>query len=71
MSALKKCCCDYKPLQSFAARSIPAPLNVHEGFSFISSRKFKPFIERPKYFINSQAFVILSMLSTFSISKHW
>ena len=33
MSALKKCCCDYKPLQSFAARSIPAPLNVHEMFS--------------------------------------
>ena len=47
MSELKKCSCDYKSLQSFATRSIPASLNVHEVFSFISSSEFKPFIERP------------------------
>ena len=53
MSELKKCYCDYIPPQYFATKSLPTVLNVHEVCS--SSSEFKPFIEGPKYLINSQA----------------
>ena len=51
MSELKKCYCDYIPPQYFATKSLPTALNVHEVCS--SSSEFKPFIEGPKYLINS------------------
>ena len=39
--------------QYFAKKSLPTVLNVHEVCS--SFTEFKPFIEGPKYLINSQA----------------
>ena len=67
MSELKKCCCDYIPPQYFATKSLPTVLNVHEVCS--SSSKFKPFIEGPKYLMNSQAQVISPMVLLTKFSR--
>ena len=67
MSELKKCYCDYIPPQYFATKSLPTVLNVHEVCS--SSSKFKPFIEGPKYLMNSQAQVISPMVLLTKFSR--